>query len=352
MKTLLEILSLKRPHGGDNEYRVAVEILTRLPYELSVYSSTATALKPSEPMVFVCKVKESRTLFTAHLDTVHKDELVANPVQYNEKTQTLYKIDGTPLGADDGSGIWLLYKMIEAGVPGMYMFTMGEECGGIGAKWAATNLKDLLSKYDRAIAFDRRGTTSIITHQGWAGRCCSDAFADDLSAKLGVEILSGTDLAHLGFAPDSGGVYTDTAEFTDIIPECTNVSVGYLNEHGGKETQDVEYLDALMFACTHIDWESLVTARDPTVIEPNEYAMQRSPKYGSLWGDEDYTTPWTGRGKYEELLFEDLVGMTDIAIEDIVFTNPEAVAELLISMKYQFEADEELIDDLPLFQRS
>jgi len=34
-------------------------------------------------------------------------------------------------------------------------------------------------------------------------------------------------------------VYTDTAEFTDIIPECTNRSVGYAREHTQEESLDL-----------------------------------------------------------------------------------------------------------------
>ena len=265
MKTLLEILGMRRPHGGENEYRVATYILTRLPHELSECSSAELPGKPGEPMAFVCKVGDSRTLFTAHLDTVHRDEKTPNPVIYDETRQMLYKTDGTPLGADDGSGVWLLYKMIKASVPGLYLFTMGEERGGIGAKWVANNLQSFLANYDRAIAFDRRGTTSVITHQGWRGRCCSDIFAKELCAKLGAEIRTKTDYAHEGYTPDSTGVYTDTAEFTRIIPECTNISIGYQDEHSGNETQDVEYLQAMVVACCNIDWELLVTERDPKV---------------------------------------------------------------------------------------
>ena len=43
------------------------------------------------------------------------------------------------------------------------------------------------------------------------------------------------------YKKDEGGVYTDSAEFTDIIPECTNISVGYYKEHTVNETQDIQY---------------------------------------------------------------------------------------------------------------
>ena len=36
---------------------------------------------------------------------------------------------------------------------------------------------------------------------------------------------------------DTGGSFTDTANYTDIIPECTNLSCGYYNAHTQSEYQ-------------------------------------------------------------------------------------------------------------------
>jgi len=44
---------------------------------------------------------------------------------------------------------------------------------------------------------------------------------------------------------DDGGVYTDSAEFVDIIEECTNLSVGYFSEHTTSEKQDIDFLELL-----------------------------------------------------------------------------------------------------------
>ena len=67
------------------------------------------------------------------------------------------------------------------------------------------------------------------------------------------------------YLPDDTGVYTDTAEFTGIIPECTNISVGYYSEHTDKEKLDVIHLQALADRCLRIDWDGLATKRDPSV---------------------------------------------------------------------------------------
>ena len=327
MKTLLEILSLRRPHRGVNESRVALKILTRLPYQLEVFNN-----HEDEPMAFVmCTDPKSRTLFTAHLDTVHRDEETPNPVIYDADMNWMSKDDGTALGADDGAGVWLLYKMIEAGVSGTYLFPLGEECGGIGAKWMAEFASEFLSGFDRAIAFDRAGTTDVITHQGWHGRCCSDEFATCLAAQLNTVV----DYAQ-GFCPDETGVYTDTAEFVELIPECTNVSVGYYAQHGGKETLDVEFLQTLLRGCLKIQWEDLPTVRDNTEPQAAKARAYGSSEYDFDWDWYKSSGGASGSGG-TELTPEDLRFMSDEDLYTLAYESPEQVAELLIDMKYAME---------------
>jgi hypothetical protein len=62
-------------------------------------------------------------------------------------------------------------------------------------------------------------------------------------------------------------VYTDTAEFIEVIPECTNISVGYYSEHSDKESLDILHFQALADRVAKIDWDSLPTDRDPTVVD-------------------------------------------------------------------------------------
>jgi hypothetical protein len=197
----------------------------------------------------------NRTLFVAHVDTVHRKE---GPNKIRQ-TNTHWYADGAALGADDGAGVAMLMHLLYAGIPAYYIFTQGEECGGIGATFLAKHWGDGLAKFDRAIAFDRRGIDSVITHQG-RGRCCSDAFGEALSAALNADDT-------LMYLPDNTGVYTDTAEFIEVIPECTNISVGYYSEHSDKESLDVLHFVALAERVAKIDWDSLPTDRDPTVVE-------------------------------------------------------------------------------------
>lgn len=309
MKTLMEILSLRRPHGGKNERYVAEGILSRLPYELMVW------VDKKQPMAYYVQTcTKSRTLYTAHLDTVHRDEDTHNPVIYDTIKDEMFKTDGTPLGADDGAGVWLLYKMIESGVKGTFLFPCGEERGGVGASWLAENAQEFLKKFDRAIAFDRRGVSDVITHQGWGERCCSDIFAQTLAD--GLNTVSKDALMLL---PDDTGVYTDTKEFVRLIPECTNISIGYLREHTGDETLNVTYLNQLLAACIALDWEALPTVRDPSVIEVAEHR--------SMYGLKDYSI---AQGK--ELNMEDLYGMSSADIRDLCWDDPEAIANMLIEL--------------------
>ena len=65
----------------------------------------------------------------------------------------------------------------------------------------------------------------------------------------------------MNFSLDPTGIYTDSASFIDDISECTNISVGYENEHTGKELQNMTFLAKLCEASTKVDWDSLPAVR-------------------------------------------------------------------------------------------
>ena len=164
--------------------------------------------------------------------------------------------------------------MIEKNIPGLYCFFIGEEVGCIGSGNACDD--HLFSEYQRMVSFDRRGTKSIITFQS-SKRCCSDEFATELSNRLNKYGLN--------MEPDSTGVYTDSAEFTHVIPECTNISVGYYREHTTFEHQDIDHLIKLCIAVTKIDWESLPVKRDEKKVEYKSYSYG---SYGRTSYHDDY----------------------------------------------------------------
>jgi hypothetical protein len=248
--TLARALSMMRPHNSEGTRRLTDWLEQRAPAHASIKRDAAGNLHVDT------RVNSSnRTLFIAHVDTAHRKE-GANKIR---QTLTYWYADGDALGADDGAGVAMLMHLMYSGVPAYYIFTQGEVCGGIGAKWLAKHEIDLLSEFDRSIAFDCNGLDSVITHQG-RGRCCSDAFAEALSDALNADKT-------LMYLPDNTRVYTDTAEFIEVIPERTNISVGYYMEHGDKESLDIIHFQALADRVALIDWDCLPTDRNPTVVE-------------------------------------------------------------------------------------
>jgi hypothetical protein len=123
-------------------------------------------------------------------------------------------------------------EMIAAEVPGLYIFHRGEEKGGKGSKWIIKNTPEILKGIKVAIAFDRMNYGDVITSQG-GGTTASHQFAFDMGDLLGP------------WWKPSPGVYTDTAEYAEIVPECSNLSVGYFNQHMESEWQDLAFASYL-----------------------------------------------------------------------------------------------------------
>ena len=98
-------------------------------------------------------------------------------------------------------------------------------------------------------------------------RTCSESFADDLESILKMNLK-----------PDSGGVYTDSYEYCDLVSECTNISVGYYNQHTSKEHQDMDFIMRLRDALVKADWSKIKGYRDPSVIEYEDYMYSSEHK--------------------------------------------------------------------------
>lgn len=234
------------------------------------------------------------TMFTCHLDTADRTQSkVSHVFQGN-----IIKTDGKSiLGADDKAGMTVILYMISKGVPGLYYFFIGEEVGCVGSKKLAAIWKDTeFSKHvTKVVSFDRRGNESIITHQMF-GRCCSDEFAKELADRLNAAGCG------LSMQLDDTGILTDSAKFMQLVPECTNISVGYQAEHTFGESQDIEFLKKIARAASLIDWETLPAKRDPKAEDDYDYYGWGSfggSKYDygnysekeekSGWTEENYT---------------------------------------------------------------
>jgi hypothetical protein len=226
-------------------------------------------------------IGDSETLFTCHLDTVSQKAKV-NHVFDGDWIKT----DGTTiLGGDNKAGVCILMYLIEQKVSGTYYFFVGEEIGRKGSQWALDNNKEYFKKFKRAIAFDRRYKGSIITHQS-SRLCASVDFTEALSkemAKSGLE-----------YKADSGGSYTDTYTFIDVIPECTNLSSGVWGEHTTSEKVDIVHLEEIAKAASKVNWEELPSVRDISKREWKSYgnSYNNSYSYDHAYGyDGWYSQP-------------------------------------------------------------
>jgi hypothetical protein len=256
LNTFLTLTSRTYPYGLEDSLVAEMK-------KIGVFPSD---LKKDVHGNYYYQIGDSRTIFASHLDTATKTASKVNHVFDGN----IIKTDGsTVLGADDKAGTTVMLYMIKNNIPGLYYFFIGEEVGCIGSGLAAKSITDFQGKYDRIISFDRRDVFSVITHQSWS-RCCSNEFADQLATELNESGLN------LNYRKDDGGVYTDSAEFIDIIPECTNISVGYYKEHTVTESQDIDHLERLAKACLKVNWENLPTKRNPKVSEYKTYGSSKS----------------------------------------------------------------------------
>ena len=198
---------------------------------------------------YYIKIGESKTMFSSHLDSATSVAGKVNLVTYTHNENKFVGTDGgTILGADDKAGVTVMLYMIEHNIPGLYYFFIGEERGGVGSYKLSQNDNKILENIERCIAFDRYGYNSVITHQ-MMSRCCSDKFADALCEVFNKQGLK--------LQKDDTGIFTDSANFTHMIQECTNISVGYFHEHSKREYQNITYLEQLCKAVLNIDWDKL-----------------------------------------------------------------------------------------------
>ncbi len=224
-------------------------------HEDEVVKYITPGLKKDQHGNYYTIIGDSDTSFTCHLDTASRTKEKIKLVQYKKDGQDFIMSDGTTiLGADDKSGVAILMYMIHHNVPGVYWFFMGEERGGVGSGKVANDIESypFMSKIKKMVSFDRRNYYSVITSQ-FGTVCCSNEFGDSLCKELNKSGLK--------LNLDPTGVFTDSANFIDIIPECTNVSVGYFNEHTSEELQNITYLERLAKACVACDWDKLVIKR-------------------------------------------------------------------------------------------
>lgn len=210
------------------------------------------------------KVDDAPVLWSAHTDTVHwksgrqRVQVTDNGVLRLHRKERRKQ---ACLGADDTVGVFILTEMIKSGMPGYYIFHHGEEVGCIGSSALAKHYSEWLSSFNMAIAFDRGGTTDVISHQ-IGQRTASDAFCAAFARQMNRDPRCG-----LTLTPSDRGVFTDTVEYEHLIAECTNVSVGYEKAHSSAERVDVGHVLRLLAALTELDVTTLPIVRNPNDSE-------------------------------------------------------------------------------------
>lgn len=235
------------------------------------------------------------------------------------------------LGADCTTGIFIMQHMIENNVPGVYVVFADEEIGRKGSEAMVKAYRDsinldgkkrayrFIDYIDHCVSFDRFGYNDIIVKQS-GQRTASDRFGNWFGKHIGEFV------APYGYpipkASDRGS-FTDSYSFREIIPECTNICVGYKSQHSFNETQDLKY--AMLIANAMIDIGRKFSSdsedyppicRDPKEFESNsnftygysnsgyEYASYYKPKFTRVPPsrsdsfDYDYRNGPHGQGYY------------------------------------------------------
>ena len=261
MTDLLEMLRYRRPDLSVTEEAFIDRFLRPLGATEDGYGN-----------LFLDVGNSPTVLWSSHTDTVHHAEGMQKIHVHDDFVSV---VQSNCLGADCTAGVWLMAELAKAKKPGRYIWHRAEEVGGRGSSWIAEENPQLLDGIQFAIALDRRGTTSVITHQ-CGSRCCSDAFAASLAEQLGKN-----------WKLDDWGIFTDTANYTDIVPECTNVSVGYRDEHTRKEILDLRHVKQLRDSLIALDYDLLIAEREPGTddyTDPNALLPWDIDAYSAAYG--------------------------------------------------------------------
>ena len=284
-----DILKTKRCHNSTGELNFVAWLYKYL-HNLKVVVTTM-----SEGALAVTIGKKSKSLFSCHVDTVHSQTESDGSFQtlfYDENFGHIFCGDKTSgcLGADDGAGIYIMLKMIEAKVPGTYLFHRGEEKGGISAFKMVEQHSGWLGQFNFCVAFDRPNNFEVIVTQGGT-TCASVDFGSTLAGMLTK--------AGLAYEVSHKGLFTDCKVYRHIIPECVNLGVGYWAQHSNSEYLDWTHLLALTKAAIGLEWSKLKPQKKPEA-KPAVYTPPKG-SYDAGWGanKNNYGAGASSKGYYE-----------------------------------------------------
>lgn len=262
--------------------------------------------------------------FASHTDSVHFDDGVQKIAFDGEVITLAPDSKANCLGADCGVGVWIMRNMILRGVSGLYIFHRLEESGMLGAEHIAEHSPELVKGVLAMVSFDRKGKQSIITHQMGERTCGKDFvawLAESLTPHFGNHLET-------RFRGDDSGMYTDSYAYRLLVPECTNISVGYFAQHTAKESQSMSHALALLDAMCGIEWDScaLHCTRDPLEYESSVYRFDDA-KYA-------YLEHGTSKASTRDSWRSDKVQ----SMRDLICDYPDEIEDIL--RDYGFDEDE------------
>jgi hypothetical protein len=299
LEVLKSMLSFCRPAHSKTEAEYIARFIEPLGTQTDKFGNRYLTIGEERPSI----------LWSSHTDSVHSKPGYQRIQVTGNKIHLPKKTNSSCLGADDAAGNWIMIEMIKAKVPGLYVFHAAEEIGCKGSGGIANETPKFLDGIKAAIAFDRRGCTSVITVQ--RSRTASDVFARSVADQL-----------PFGFKPDPTGVLTDTKIYMGIVPECSNISVGYESEHTVQETLDFQHLFELRDYMLKIDASKFVIERDPKVV-----SMPKTKHYNS--GGSMRSSLGDGGGFGMGRLLRDM-RLRDL--QELVWKYPRQVAQFLDAM--------------------
>jgi hypothetical protein len=306
LETIISMLSYRRPAGSASEMEFIKRFIIPLGARMDKHGNWRLKIG-DEPSV----------LWSSHTDSVHIKEGYQK-VDFDGKYISLpVNSKSNCLGADCAAGVWIMTEMIKAKVPGLYVFHFAEEIGCVGSSAIVEKEPTLLAGIKAAIAFDRKGIDSVITHQ--RSRTCSDAFGKSVAAQLPNR-----------FKLDDTGVLTDTKQYRFLVPECSNISVGYYNEHRPHESLDVGHLIEVRNHMVKIDQSKFVIERDPLAPAKPKLSMK---SIGASFGSHRYRKEETLRDLVwhhadKVAAFLENEGVTFDQLHDVIYGRRERQLDL------------------------
>jgi len=171
-------------------------------------------------------------LLVAHTDTVATIPPTKSEILYDHRqkviirkpTTTWNKWDAEPLGADDRLGVAMIYLLLQQFPNAPALLLNYEECGGYGAKQAASVLKEELQRYPYLIELDRSGCRHF-AHYGYI----TNEFREFM-----LSLLPNWQFRQ--------GTFTDISILCPAIKRCgVNIAIGYYNQHTPHEFVELQH---------------------------------------------------------------------------------------------------------------